>query len=88
MLSVDCAALPRDVRDIELPADGHLLFFSDIEYPPDSSAVLHLVRNWRTADGSNDAARGNPGCAVPYSAAGSAAKSTCTAGSTWIVRLA
>ncbi|WP_328508606.1 hypothetical protein OG981_03455 [Streptomyces mirabilis] len=28
VLSVDCAALPRDVLDIELPADGHLLIFT------------------------------------------------------------
>ncbi|SME89469.1 DUF1963 domain-containing protein [Streptomyces sp. Amel2xC10] len=42
VLTVDCAALPRDVLDIELPADGHLLFFTDIEYPPESSMVLHV----------------------------------------------
>lgn len=36
VLSVDCAALPHDVLDIELPADGHLLFFTEIEYPPES----------------------------------------------------
>ncbi|WOX07690.1 DUF1963 domain-containing protein [Streptomyces sp. N50] len=42
VLSVDCAALPQGVLDIELPVDGHLLFFTDIEYPPESSAVLHI----------------------------------------------
>ncbi|MET9101125.1 DUF1963 domain-containing protein [Streptomyces antibioticus] len=42
VLTVDCAALPRDVLDIELPADGHLLFFVDIEYPPETSVVLHV----------------------------------------------
>lgn len=42
VLSVDCAALPGDVLDIELPLDGSLLFFSQIEYPPDSSVVLHV----------------------------------------------
>ncbi|MGW1715032.1 DUF1963 domain-containing protein [Streptomyces sp. NPDC002156] len=42
VLSVDCAALPQDVLDIELPADGHLLLFSEISYPPDSAAVLHV----------------------------------------------
>lgn len=42
VLTVDCSALPRDVLDIELPADGHLLFFTEIEYPPESSVVLHV----------------------------------------------
>ncbi|WP_329244373.1 YwqG family protein [Streptomyces sp. NBC_01478] len=42
VLSVDCAALPRDVLDIEMPADGHLLVFTEISYPPESSMVLHV----------------------------------------------
>ncbi|MCX4238602.1 DUF1963 domain-containing protein [Streptomyces sp. NPDC020707] len=42
VLSVDCGALPRGALDIELPADGHLLFFTEIEYPPDSAMVLHV----------------------------------------------
>ncbi|MGW0831580.1 DUF1963 domain-containing protein [Streptomyces prunicolor] len=42
VLSVDCAALPHGALDIELPVDGHLLFFTEIEYPPESSAVLHI----------------------------------------------
>ncbi|MFJ1967214.1 DUF1963 domain-containing protein [Streptomyces sp. NPDC087903] len=50
VLSVDCAALPRDVLDIELPADGHLLFFTEIEYPPESSAVLHVPAGARTTE--------------------------------------
>lgn len=49
-LSVDCAALPRDVLDIELPAVGHLLFFTEIEYPPESSAVLHIPAGVRTSE--------------------------------------
>ncbi|WP_327405933.1 YwqG family protein [Streptomyces sp. NBC_01288] len=50
VLSVDCAALPHGVLDIELPADGHLLFFTEIEYPPESSAVLHIPAGVRTAE--------------------------------------
>ncbi|MCX5173257.1 YwqG family protein [Streptomyces antibioticus] len=50
VLTVDCAALPRDVLDIELPADGHLLFFTDIEYPPESSVVLHVPAGVPTAE--------------------------------------
>ncbi|MHC3470785.1 DUF1963 domain-containing protein [Streptomyces sp. 7R007] len=42
VLTIDCAMLPADALDIELPADGHLLFFTHIEYPPESSAVLHV----------------------------------------------
>ncbi|QIY99412.1 DUF1963 domain-containing protein [Streptomyces sp. S1D4-11] len=50
VLSVDCAALPHDVLDIELPADGHLLFFTEIEYPPESSVVLHVPAGARTTE--------------------------------------
>ncbi|MFJ6086936.1 DUF1963 domain-containing protein [Streptomyces sp. NPDC092369] len=42
VLTIDCAALPRDVLDFPLPPDGQLLFFTDLSYPPDSSAVLHV----------------------------------------------
>ena len=52
MLSVDCAALPRDVLDIELPADGHLLLFTEIEYPPESSALLHIPAGVPTTERS------------------------------------
>ncbi|MFI6339044.1 DUF1963 domain-containing protein [Streptomyces sp. NPDC050535] len=50
VLSVDCAALPQDVLDIELPADGHLLFFTEIEYPPESSVVLHVPAGAHTTE--------------------------------------
>ncbi|MFE9808628.1 DUF1963 domain-containing protein [Streptomyces sp. NPDC005227] len=42
VLAVDCAALPRDYLDIELPPDGQLLFFTTFEYEPEDSAVLHV----------------------------------------------
>ncbi len=35
VLSVDCAVLPQGALDIELPAEGHLLFFTEVEYPPE-----------------------------------------------------
>ncbi|MFF0157894.1 DUF1963 domain-containing protein [Streptomyces sp. NPDC005263] len=50
VLTVDCAALPHDVLDIELPTDGHLLFFSEIEYEPESSAVLHVPAGAQTTE--------------------------------------
>ena len=50
VLTVDCAALPQDVLDIELPADGHLLFFTEISYPPESAAVLHVPAGARTTE--------------------------------------
>jgi hypothetical protein len=52
VLSVDCAALPHDVLDIELPTDGRLLFFTEIEYPPESSVVLHIPAGARTTERS------------------------------------
>lgn len=52
VLSVDCAALPRDVLDIELPADGHLLVFTEISYPPESSVVLHVLAGVPTTERS------------------------------------
>ncbi|MFD9001444.1 DUF1963 domain-containing protein [Streptomyces sp. NPDC059582] len=50
VLSVDCAALPHDDLGIELPADGHLLVFTEIEYPPESSVVLHIPAGARTTE--------------------------------------
>lgn len=50
VLSIDCGALPQGVLDIELPADGHLLFFNEIEYPPDSSVVLHVPAGTHTTE--------------------------------------
>ncbi|CAM5646429.1 hypothetical protein GCM10010378_60990 [Streptomyces viridochromogenes] len=52
ILTVDCAALPRDVLDIELPSDGALLFFSSIEYEPEASVVLHVPAGVRTTQRS------------------------------------
>jgi hypothetical protein len=48
VLTVDCAALPRTALDIELPSDGSLLFFTEIEYEPESSVVLHIPAGVRT----------------------------------------
>lgn len=52
ILTVDCAALPREALDIELPQDGYLLFFVTIEYEPESSAVLHVPAGVRTTQRS------------------------------------
>ncbi|WP_458248486.1 DUF1963 domain-containing protein [Streptomyces sp. MAI_2237] len=52
LLTVDCAALPHDVLDIELPPDGELLFFVEIEYEPESSAVLHVPAGMPTTERS------------------------------------
>ncbi|MDN3029620.1 DUF1963 domain-containing protein [Streptomyces sp. S.PB5] len=49
-LTVDCAAIPRDVLDIRLPSDGSLLFFTEIEYEPESSVVLHVPAGVRTTE--------------------------------------
>ncbi|MEU2427563.1 DUF1963 domain-containing protein [Streptomyces sp. NPDC007851] len=52
VLTVDCAALPHEALDIELPSDGHLLFFTHIEYEPESSVVLHVPAGVRTTERS------------------------------------
>lgn len=52
VLTIDCAALPREALDIELPPDGSLLFFAAIEYEPESSAVLHVPAGLRTTQRS------------------------------------
>lgn len=49
VLAVDCAALPRDFLDIEIPSDGQLLFFTTFDYEPEDSTVLHVP-----ADGSTE----------------------------------
>ncbi|MGQ5576374.1 DUF1963 domain-containing protein [Streptomyces sp. ECR3.8] len=52
VLTVDCAALPREALDIELPSDGSLLFFTQIEYEPESSVVVHVPAGARTTERS------------------------------------
>jgi hypothetical protein len=52
VLTVHCAALPREALDIELPPDGDLLFFVEIEYEPESSTVLHVSAGARTTERS------------------------------------
>lgn len=50
VLSVDCAALPRDFIDIELPLDGQLLFFTTFKYEPEQSAVVHVSAGVETVE--------------------------------------
>lgn len=50
VLTVDCAALPAGWLDIDLPPDGHLLFFSSFEYEPECAAVLHVPLGVPTAE--------------------------------------
>ncbi|AYC36056.1 hypothetical protein DWG14_00264 [Streptomyces griseorubiginosus] len=52
VLTVDCGALPREALDIELPSDGSLLFFTSIEYEPESSVVLHVPADASTTQRS------------------------------------
>ncbi|MFF9489852.1 DUF1963 domain-containing protein [Streptomyces sp. NPDC014676] len=40
--TIDCAALPRNVLDIALPEDGHLLVFADVVDPDGSAAVRYV----------------------------------------------
>ncbi|MFI8234811.1 hypothetical protein ACIGDI_39045 [Streptomyces sp. NPDC085900] len=50
VMTVDCASLPRDVLDIQLPDEGSLLFFTHIAYPPESSAVVHVPADAETEE--------------------------------------
>ncbi|MCS7477785.1 YwqG family protein [Umezawaea endophytica] len=49
-MTVDCAALPHDWLDIDLPRDGHLLFFTTFQYEPEDSVVLHVPAGTPTAE--------------------------------------
>lgn len=54
--SIDCAALPSDLRGFPLPKDGHLLFFHTTEYavesarPDDDGRVLYVPAATATAE--------------------------------------
>jgi Domain of unknown function (DUF1963) len=55
--SIDCAALPSDLRGFPLPKDGHLLFFHYTEYmgpecdcPDDDGRVLYIPAGTATAE--------------------------------------
>ncbi|MFJ4892456.1 DUF1963 domain-containing protein [Streptomyces sp. NPDC088788] len=61
VLAVDCAALPRDSLDIEIPSDGQLLFFTTFEYEPEESEVLHVPADGSTGERpSRDIVGGGP----------------------------
>ncbi|MGW3956526.1 DUF1963 domain-containing protein [Streptomyces sp. NPDC004752] len=67
VLTVDCAALPHEVLDIELPPEGSLLFFTEIEYEPESSVVLHVPADARTTERTATyELGGEPGQATVY----------------------
>ncbi|MHC5257397.1 hypothetical protein ACYSUO_05910 [Streptomyces sp. UC4497] len=42
VLTLDCAAIPTGVLDIEFPADGRLLVFGEISDYPGEGTILHL----------------------------------------------
>ncbi|MFI1421066.1 DUF1963 domain-containing protein [Streptomyces sp. NPDC020731] len=48
--TIDCAVLPRDVLDIELPEDGHLLVFADIVDADGSAAVRYVPAGSETVE--------------------------------------
>ncbi|PRY39735.1 DUF1963 domain-containing protein [Umezawaea tangerina] len=50
VLSVDCAALPRDWVDLDLPSTGNLLFFTDFRYEPEDAVVLHVPADVPTSE--------------------------------------
>lgn len=48
--TIDCAALPRGVLDIELPEDGHLLVFADVVDADGSAAVRYVPAGSETVE--------------------------------------
>lgn len=64
VLTVDCAALPRDVLDFELPPEGHLLLFTHLKYEPESSAVLHVPAGIPTTQRPATHVMGGEACAI------------------------
>ncbi|MFE7431268.1 DUF1963 domain-containing protein [Streptomyces sp. NPDC057545] len=49
LATIDCAALPRDVLDIDLPQDGHLVLFSDFD-DFDAPVLLHISAGTETTE--------------------------------------
>ncbi|MER6504796.1 DUF1963 domain-containing protein [Streptomyces sp. NPDC001455] len=49
LATIDCAALPRAVLDIDLPQDGHLVLFSDFD-DFDAPVLLHIPAGTETTE--------------------------------------
>ncbi|MET8469016.1 hypothetical protein ABZY90_00540 [Streptomyces sp. NPDC006422] len=50
VLTLDCAALPVDALDIELPADGRLVVFAEVSDYPGEGTVLHVPAGSETSE--------------------------------------
>lgn len=49
LVTVDCAALPTDVLDIDFPADGHLAILAEIT-DQDAGFAIHVPAGIETAE--------------------------------------
>lgn len=50
VLTIDCAAIPAGVLDIDFPVDGHLIVLADITDYPGGGVVIHLPTGTETAE--------------------------------------
>ncbi|NRQ30880.1 hypothetical protein HII36_03375 [Nonomuraea sp. NN258] len=50
VVTIDCAALPAGVLDIDFPADGHLIVLAEITDDPEDGVVIHLPPGTETVE--------------------------------------
>lgn len=50
VVTIDCAALPADVLDIDFPADGHLVILAEITDDPEDGVIIHLPAGTETVE--------------------------------------
>ncbi|MEU6674000.1 hypothetical protein [Streptomyces sp. NPDC046925] len=50
VLTIDCAAIPSGILDIDFPADGHLVVHAEIANYPGEGAVVHLPAGTETVE--------------------------------------
>ncbi|WP_344493961.1 hypothetical protein [Nonomuraea monospora] len=50
VVTIDCAAIPTGVLDIDFPADGHLVILAELGYYPGEGVVIHLPAGAETVE--------------------------------------
>jgi hypothetical protein len=50
VVTIDCAAIPTGVLDIDFPADGHLIIIAEITDYPGEGVIIHLPAGTETVE--------------------------------------